>query len=165
MMTDKEVAVLKARVKEGGVLWRNPDGVCKPVLSIKMDWVEFEDQPELTEPAAMLPGGEVVALDNVSACEFVVLVPAIVPTQTEPNAMTNKPKVVASIKLSANEAECLVKLATAVNGRMSCFHKDASARYLNSLARKSMCEIHKRGKEVVGWEITALGRERCKSIY
>lgn len=77
MMTDTEIVDLKARVKAGGVLWRDLDGACRPVVSVKLDWVEFEDEPELTEPAAMLADGGVVALLNTSANAFVTLAPAL----------------------------------------------------------------------------------------
>lgn len=74
-------------------------------------------------------------------------------------------KQAAPVKLSANEADQLVMLATAENGRLSCFSGNANARFLGALVRKSMCTTQKRDGTVIGQEITELGRERCKSIY
>lgn len=80
-------------------------------------------------------------------------------------AIATPKKPTASVKLSANEAHQLAMLAAAENGRLSCFSGNANARFLGALVRKSMCTTQKRDGTVIGWEITELGRERCKSIY
>jgi len=77
MMTDSEIAALKSRVKAGGVLWRDSDDNCRPVIAVNLQWVEFEEEPDLAEPAAMLADGGAVALLNVSADQFVTLAVAI----------------------------------------------------------------------------------------
>lgn len=77
MMTEGEIAALKSRVKAGGVSWRDSDGNCRPVIAVSLQWVEFEEEPDLAEPAALLAGGGAVALLNVSADQFVTLTAAI----------------------------------------------------------------------------------------
>lgn len=73
-MSEQEIAALKTRVKQGDVWWQDTlSGVCKPVARVELNWVEFPDQPELTEPAARLRDGGAVALCNVDADCFVIL--------------------------------------------------------------------------------------------
>lgn len=74
-MEDWQIEVLKTKVSQGNVYWRNPDGVCLKVCGIKMNWVEFPDEPELTEPAAMLPDGKVAALYACNPLDFVTMEP------------------------------------------------------------------------------------------
>jgi len=76
-MDEHEIQALKTRVAQGGVYWLTADGVCEPVASVKLDWVEFQDNPDLTEPAALLRRGGAVALCNVTADSFVTLLPAL----------------------------------------------------------------------------------------
>lgn len=77
-MNDQEIQELKARVAQGGVWWRDTfTGVCKPVARVDLKWVEFPDQPDLTEPAARLNDGGAVALYNVAADSFVMLSPCV----------------------------------------------------------------------------------------
>jgi hypothetical protein len=84
-MNDAEIAALKQRVADGGVWWRDFNtGVCKPVKSVQVNWVEFPDQPDLTEPAAMLADGGTVALFNVIADSFVTLMPCLRASESTP---------------------------------------------------------------------------------
>lgn len=76
-MNDQEINALKTRVNAGGVYWQTGEGVCEPVAFVKLDWVEFQDDPDLKEPAAILKNGGAVALCNVTADSFVTLLPAL----------------------------------------------------------------------------------------
>ena len=76
-MTNDEIVALKARVAEGGVMWRDADGICHPVAAVNLEWVEFEDEPGITEPAALLADGGAVALLNVSVSTFITTTQAI----------------------------------------------------------------------------------------
>lgn len=78
-MTNSEIQALAARVKLGGVWWHDGDGSIVRVQSVKMDWVEFKEEPELVEPAALLSGGKAVALMNEAITAFVTLQPAVRP--------------------------------------------------------------------------------------
>lgn len=78
MLSNHEVEDLKNRVSAGGdVWWNDGDGVCKRVRAIKLDWVEFADQPDDTEPAALLVNGGAVALNSVEIESFVVMLPCL----------------------------------------------------------------------------------------
>jgi hypothetical protein len=74
MLTEKEIIALKNRVALGNVWWLD-DGRCQKVHTVLLDWVEFEDEPTLTEPAAILVGGMAVALANVELSSFVTIAP------------------------------------------------------------------------------------------
>lgn len=74
-MTDIEIAALKKRAQCGDVYWRDADGRCIRVLGVNLNWVEFTDEPELTEPAAILAQAVPVALYNEVSSAFVVLAP------------------------------------------------------------------------------------------
>lgn len=76
-MTESEIKLLATRVKSGGVWWHDGDGSIKRVREIKMDWVEFEEEPELVEPAALLIDGKAVALVNEAITAFVTVQPAV----------------------------------------------------------------------------------------
>lgn len=63
-------------------------------------------------------------------------------------------------QLAHTQADWLVKLATdSTAGRLGVFGP-RDARALGALVRKGLAT-----KGAQGWEITAAGRERCKSIY
>ena len=66
------------------------------------------------------------------------------------------------LKLSASELTQLVTLSKAENGRLGYYSPDASVRLLKSLCRKRMCVEHRQDKNIVGWEITELGRTWCE---
>ena len=74
-MEDQQIEVLKTKVSVGSIYWRNADGVCFNVVKIIMNWVEFPDEPDLIEPAAILSNGNVVALYNADAIDFDMLAP------------------------------------------------------------------------------------------
>lgn len=76
-MNQDEIIRLKELVKQVQVYWRDVDGACRLVVQVKMDWVEFQDEPDLKEPAAFLSDGGVVALGNTSASSFYTMVPAL----------------------------------------------------------------------------------------
>lgn len=77
-MRSVEVEDLKNRVSAGGDVWWNcGNGVCTRVQTIKLDWVEFADQPNDTEPAALLFNGGAVPLNDVEVERFVVLHPCL----------------------------------------------------------------------------------------
>ncbi len=78
-MTDTQIAVLKEVAKRGDVYWLSGDGECKRVLGVKLEWVEFADQPDLTEPAAILEGTVPVALYNEEASQFGIMQPLFPP--------------------------------------------------------------------------------------
>lgn len=74
-MENIEIEYLKTKVASDTVYWKDPDSICYPVKAINHSWVEFADEPDLTEPAAILTNGKAVALYNVYANEFVTLEP------------------------------------------------------------------------------------------
>lgn len=74
-MTDEQIMALKALVQTKPVYWNNGDGACMRVSRVSLDWVEDKEEPDLSEPAAFLGSGGVVALYNVEASSFVVLTP------------------------------------------------------------------------------------------
>jgi len=76
MMTDKDIQFLKEQVKNGeNVCYIDDDGKRLLVSSVNLNWVEFPDEPDLKEPAAMLVGSVPVALLNVELSSFMKLVP------------------------------------------------------------------------------------------
>ncbi|MDO8414845.1 MAG: hypothetical protein Q7S87_01390 [Agitococcus sp.] len=76
MLTETEINALKRRVRAGDVWWNDGDGRCKKVDMVLLNWIEFADNPSLTEPAAILTDGLAVALNNVQLSSFVTLTPA-----------------------------------------------------------------------------------------
>lgn len=76
-MSDDEIAALAERVKCGGVWWNDGDNLCRRVRTINLRWVEFADEPDNAEPAALLHDGKAVALYNTSAAAFVTMRPAL----------------------------------------------------------------------------------------
>ena len=74
-MTMEEINVLKERCKAGNIFWRDNDGRCTRVLRVDLEWVEFEDEPELVEPAAMLEKTVPVALFNEVSSAFFEMTP------------------------------------------------------------------------------------------
>lgn len=76
-MTNSEITALTARVKMGDVWWHDGDSSIKRVRGVNLEWVELEDQPDQTEPAALLLDGTVVALKNETITAFVTLQPAV----------------------------------------------------------------------------------------
>lgn len=66
-----------------------------------------------------------------------------------------------AVKLSAKEADLLVKMATKPQQRLSLLIDEPNSRTINSLVRKGMA------KDVMGtfWEITDAGRLRVTKIY
>ncbi len=77
MMTPGQIDELKARAIQGGVYWNDGDNLCHLVSHVSLNWVEFKDEPDLTEPAAILQNGGAVALLNVTAAQFVTMQPAL----------------------------------------------------------------------------------------
>ena len=88
-MNDEEIKALKQRVKAGDVWWNDGDSHIRQVRTVSLNWVEFEDQPELTEPAALLVRGGAVALYNVDASSFVTLAPALVASEEAESAASD----------------------------------------------------------------------------
>lgn len=74
-MDDDQIEALRQEAKNGNVYWRNSDGMCILVLGVKLNWVEFADQPTLTEPAAMLYQSAPVALYNETPTAFIICTP------------------------------------------------------------------------------------------
>jgi hypothetical protein len=66
-----------------------------------------------------------------------------------------------AVKLSANEEDLLVKMATKPKQRLSFMNDRPNSRTINSLVRKGMA------KDIMGafWEITDAGRLRVTQIY
>lgn len=65
------------------------------------------------------------------------------------------------IRLTPSEEEWLVKLATDRDKRLSLLTDKPPKRAMNGLVRKGLA------KDIMGasWELTALGQQRCTSIY
>ena len=66
-----------------------------------------------------------------------------------------------AVKLTANEADLLVKMATKPNQQLSLLIDKPNTRTVNSLVRKGMA------KDIMGtfWQITEAGRLRVTQIY
>lgn len=66
-----------------------------------------------------------------------------------------------TVKLTANEADLLVKMATKPNQQLSLLIDKPNTRTVNSLVRKGMA------KDIMGtfWQITDAGRLRVTQIY
>jgi len=77
-MTDAQIGNLKELAKAGNVWWKSAEGAVFRVLGVKLNWVEFPDEPEATEPAAMLAGSVPVALYNEIPEAFFVMHPLFV---------------------------------------------------------------------------------------
>jgi hypothetical protein len=74
-MTDAQITELKELAKAGNVWWKSADGAVLRVVGVKMNWVEFPDEPESQEPAAMLAGSVPVSLYNEVPDAFFVMEP------------------------------------------------------------------------------------------
>ncbi|KVR21684.1 hypothetical protein WK13_34670 [Burkholderia ubonensis] len=81
-MTDGQIDVLLMVMRSRTpVHWRDPnDGTVNLITRIDPEWVEFEDEPDLKEPAALLLSGKWIALRNVPASEFVTCSPLFLHT-------------------------------------------------------------------------------------
>lgn len=71
MLTDIEIRLLKDKAKRlPNLFWRDQDGLAHRVAGVNLKWVEDRNEPELTEPAAILASGKVVALYNTELSNF-----------------------------------------------------------------------------------------------
>lgn len=80
--------------------------------------------------------------------------------------MTREPKhaqldAEQAVPLTRNESEWLVKMASGFQGKLSLLVDKPPRRTMNSLVKKGLA------RDIMGtfWEVTPLGRERCKTIY
>jgi hypothetical protein len=72
-MNDEEVSTLNERVKKGDVWWQDGEGLFHKVSHVLLNWVEFKDDLELAEPAAILHRCAPVALYTTTLSAFVTL--------------------------------------------------------------------------------------------
>jgi hypothetical protein len=73
-MNDEQIMILKERVKKGDIWWIDCDNKCKKVSTVNLKWLEFKDEPENYEPAAILSDGLAVSLLNTTENSFVTIV-------------------------------------------------------------------------------------------